>query len=602
MESLTPQALGTLDLQGLGPHIGISFKARKLARPRVLWLNRRWFREQGISLRSSAERADIEDWLLSRYAAIVPDRYDPPAAFGDVDIELSADRYGAPGGAPNGGSGRCGYAGAFNAKGIGKTPLVSPESDWYHSHGCLWVEEAVREAIAAEVMAAELPYGAVPVVAILDAGLRVHGPDTGIGGARRAILVRPNFLRLAHLERSIRFGRGGTPSSEQYVDELRVQDAVRRLAAHWSGVAPLGGQESEGFEDSFRRIARQVGAGWASRLYHGGLYTSNVCVDGQMVDFGNSRSVPDWRRHICGGRGAAYGAELATFLPAIQSLSFYVRRHAPSLHFDATAMHTMMERESVWAFQRQGLDGIGLARWRGEPLFASAGEVLLRIFCTMQEQQVRNQDGGSCSDWNAAWRCLRGGAATGAAPAFQHIAQLGRLLCRGLGKEEFEHVLCRAAYWLRPRRLLERDWLVHQLSRLSEAQDFESPHFGPRVQAFVDRVIVRSRRSWPELGPDAVVLAAASIQAGTALILRPEAGAPAEVHLLTDLTGPGEAFADEHASSWGGVAIRAVHRHGRWARVAFDADVTPPVHGSPVCAREVLRRFAHRHLACPEGA
>src|SRR5206468_820219 len=110
-------------------------------------------------------------------------------------LTFHADRYGATSGSAHGGSGRVGTNGPFNVKGLGRTPLASTMSDWQHSHGCLWLEEAVREAIYSEVADAEFPHGAVPVVAIIGTGIRHELEDGAVG--ERALLVRPSFLRLA---------------------------------------------------------------------------------------------------------------------------------------------------------------------------------------------------------------------------------------------------------------------------------------------------------------------------------------------------------------------------------------------------------------------
>ncbi|TXH74678.1 MAG: hypothetical protein E6Q88_04120, partial [Lysobacteraceae bacterium] len=443
--ALTPMVLGVPDLDALGAHIGARFRPRRMARSRVLWLNRRWFFERGCDLTSPDTRAALEAWLLSNYAAIVQGDWDPETAYAEGEAELCADRYGAPGGAPNGGSGRCGFAGAFNAKGIGRTPLVSADADWYHSHGCLWVEEAMREAIAAEVADAELPHGATPVVAILDPGMRIHGPPTGIGGVRRAILIRPNFVRLAHFERSIRFGKGGYSRSEQYLDALRTEEAVDALRAHLAGERDLG-LPIRSVPEIFARIAEQTGSGWSQRLFHGGLFSSNIAVDGQLVDFGNFRALPDWRRHVCGGRGAAFGAEIGNFRVVLHSLNFYFRRYGRSaLAFDTNAMCDEMGEVAVRAFVTETLAGLGLLRYAGASFMEDAERLLVGAFFAMQSQSVRNLRQAPTL-WRSVWSGWDAAASDAAPdrvsslPGSAQIASLGRLLRQSLPAAEHAHV------------------------------------------------------------------------------------------------------------------------------------------------------------------
>ncbi len=194
-----------------------------------------------------------------------------------------ADRYGSSFGSEHGGSGRCGIRGALIAKGIGRTPLVKKSASEGHRDGRLSLLEALREVICSEIAAAELPYGSVPVVAVI---------ETGAAGRSDAILVRPTFVRPAHFERSLHFGSAGFTGSDQHLDALRVRDMVLLAEAE---PELLG---FPGLEEMYRRFANQLGAAQARRLWQGKFLSSNACVSGALADFGSSRALPSWHKYF----------------------------------------------------------------------------------------------------------------------------------------------------------------------------------------------------------------------------------------------------------------------------------------------------------------
>ncbi|NIJ18658.1 hypothetical protein FHS95_000327 [Sphingomonas naasensis] len=293
------------------PNLYAPFEARRLQGARVAWLNRRWFAQAGVDVDAPGVRAGIEAWLLRHYAVCVPGADDPHDLY-TADLQtLFADRYGAPGGSAHGGSGRVGTFGGFNAKGIGRTPLASVQSDWYHSHGYMWLEEAVRETILSEVASRIFPHGAVPVVALLDAGCRIHWRD-GSTGARRAIIVRPAFLRIASFMRSIFFGRGGYAGSEQWIDSQRVRDLWR---SDW-GSGGVGAV----FRAAFTATGRQYGFGRVLRMWPGPPFASNLTLEGALVDFGSFRALPDWSCAQGETASHGFGAENTLITAAARAL------------------------------------------------------------------------------------------------------------------------------------------------------------------------------------------------------------------------------------------------------------------------------------------
>ncbi|CAI0749927.1 Uncharacterised protein [Serratia proteamaculans] len=76
-----------------------------------------------------------------------------------------AERYGGGAISRNGGGARCGFDGRWQVKGIGANALVGQGAK--HVDGELTMTGAVLEALWGNVMAKQLPYGAVPNNAIL---------------------------------------------------------------------------------------------------------------------------------------------------------------------------------------------------------------------------------------------------------------------------------------------------------------------------------------------------------------------------------------------------------------------------------------------------
>jgi hypothetical protein len=177
---------------------GGSLDARREVRPllnaRVLWTIERWFASQRLAIARDADlRGRDEEWLLEKFAV--------GAGNGSETSQIErrtvfADRIGDSHGiSPHGGRGRVATIGHFQVKGIGPTQLVG-DATWMHSHGHMSLTEAVAEAIFGELLDQELPFGAVPVIAIIDTGESCRVPDVDVP---RALIVRPAVFRPAHL-------------------------------------------------------------------------------------------------------------------------------------------------------------------------------------------------------------------------------------------------------------------------------------------------------------------------------------------------------------------------------------------------------------------
>ncbi len=206
----------------------VPFQARQLRHATVLWINRRWFLERMLDVTCDELRARVSTWLLDEFAYVVPQQGDPQEAFTEVTRTLHADRYGSSTGRTvHGGSGRVATMGCYQAKGVGVTPLVGTGGDVEHATGYCSIEEGIREAIYAEIAAAEFPYGAVPIVAILDTGLTFYpGRQANMGAhadppTPRALVIRPAVLRIAHAERAPLFRRSLTGAANSQSDDTR---------------------------------------------------------------------------------------------------------------------------------------------------------------------------------------------------------------------------------------------------------------------------------------------------------------------------------------------------------------------------------------------
>ena len=140
----------------------------------------------------------------------------------DDDVTVGyADRYGGSGIGLNGGSGRAAVVNGYLVKGVGRTPLVSSLTDESHASGGAYLEESIRETIFAEIVRAEFPCSAIPVLAIIDTGLiQIFEESAGPKMERRTLLIRPSFIRPAHFERATAYFSGNPKEGQQ--DTLRV--------------------------------------------------------------------------------------------------------------------------------------------------------------------------------------------------------------------------------------------------------------------------------------------------------------------------------------------------------------------------------------------
>ena len=222
------------------------------------------------------------------------------------DRTVHADRYGDPRGtSPHGGSGRVATVGRFQVKGIGRTPLVG-DATWIHSHGLMSLTEAVCEGIHGEILDAELPFGALPVIAIIDCGETMKTPHDEL---RRALAVRPAALRPAHLLRAASFVGATDLVVTPSPDAARVRDAISRVAS-MSDADRSQINLPRDLADLLDRLARQAATADALRLFTGGLFAGNVSLTGALLDFGVARALYSWASLQLHSHARGFGQDL----------------------------------------------------------------------------------------------------------------------------------------------------------------------------------------------------------------------------------------------------------------------------------------------------
>lgn len=313
------------DLQNAGQlfsaatgHVPMAMK--RLTDARVVWINGR----VPIARTSRAEAADGagDEDLLARYAFVADVNGNPSLNAQDAPLG-HADRYGGAGLANNGGSGRAVVLNGRHVKGIGRTPLIGAGTDEAHASGGAYLEEVVRESMLAEIAAAEFPWGAVRTRAIIDTGLRVvWDEDQGPRPERRCLMVRPAVLRPGHFERAI--GHRSAHPNEGAADAERVAAMFRAVVDRWGAA-----QVVRTFDALAPRWAQQAAYGFVHRLTHGAYTSSNLALDGALLDFGAMRSLPSWARCSVMLGMPPTGDELHVLQAALASLGLAVDKALP---------------------------------------------------------------------------------------------------------------------------------------------------------------------------------------------------------------------------------------------------------------------------------
>ena len=282
----------------------------RLQEASVLWLNREEAEADPAWSRLDGNRDAYAAHLLAACAyRITPEGSAP-------DRSGIADRYGGGAIGSNGGSGRAALIGPYFVKGVGRTPLIGRDVDVGHASGGAYLEECVRESLLAEILHHELPYGVVRTLAIIATGtVQVWQTEQGPKPERCCLLVRRAFLRPAHLERAP-FYRGGE-ELPGLADAHRVRSMIAALEARAGGIDALQSQLTAGFA----RWARQLAATYVQCLPHGGVSSSNVTLDGRLLDFGATASVPSLARYWVASGSHPTGEEFRDIVDTVNGVA-----------------------------------------------------------------------------------------------------------------------------------------------------------------------------------------------------------------------------------------------------------------------------------------
>ncbi|MDK9758436.1 YdiU family protein [Vibrio sp. D173a] len=281
----------------------VLFDTYKLKGSEVVWINKELIQDYGIEL----DEDSIKKELIENFSYVSRGYADKTRVITNDKKQFMADQYGSRHEVCNGGSARCGLNGFFQVKGIGRNPLVAVNISESHSHGKLFIDEAISEAIWGELCHKHLPYGAIRTLAIIKTNTKhKFGYLDDEPNKHCALTIRELSVRPAHFERCTFFW------PEESYRHLRDNDANRvRMAAPYFSSLLLGENVNAPLGDALNimidRLACQIAASRVKGIPHGSLTSSNISVDGRFLDFGTMTAVPDFGNYVlANGVGAVW--------------------------------------------------------------------------------------------------------------------------------------------------------------------------------------------------------------------------------------------------------------------------------------------------------
>ncbi|MFV8453349.1 protein adenylyltransferase SelO family protein [Vibrio campbellii] len=281
----------------------VLFDTYKLKGSEVVWINKELIQDYGIEL----DEDSIKKELIENFSYVSRGYADKTRVITNDKKQFMADQYGSRHEVCNGGSARCGLNGFFQVKGIGRNPLVAVNISESHSHGKLFIDEAISEAIWGELCHKHLPYGAIRTLAIIKTNTKhKFGYLDDAPNKHCALTIRELSVRPAHFERCTFFW------PEESYRYLRDNDANRvRMAAPYFSSLLLGENVNAPLGDALNimidRLACQIAASRVKGIPHGSLTSSNISVDGRFLDFGTMTAVPDFGNYVlANGVGAVW--------------------------------------------------------------------------------------------------------------------------------------------------------------------------------------------------------------------------------------------------------------------------------------------------------
>lgn len=210
-------------MQGpLAPEAYKVSKAKRLAKPELLWFNFNLARELGIEIPPEGVTPEFAQEVYHAFAKQIPAESDPASAFKGGELNVWADGYGADD-TVNLGSGRAASYGEVQVKGIGRTEHVRDPDPW-HSNGAGYTGEALRELFVGEIANSEFKNGANRLIAVLSTG--TVGATKDNPSIPRSLMVRyVDPVRPAHFTENI---AAKTPEEISW-DKKRVKAVIGNL-------------------------------------------------------------------------------------------------------------------------------------------------------------------------------------------------------------------------------------------------------------------------------------------------------------------------------------------------------------------------------------
>lgn len=511
------------DLSALCSTLLVPFPVRSLNNASILWINDRWFTERGLmTLRDAQARRRVYEWLLSEFA-ITSANEERNRRPDQLARTAYADRYGTLSGAsPHGGSGRVATLGCYQVKGVGKTPLVGSGATWTHSHGMATVREAICEAIFAEVLDAELPYGGVPVMAIIDAGETIAASEDGSFMEKRALIVRPAALRPAHMLRAASFvsPRHG-PDFAPGRDAARTYDVIRHVAS-----LSFEARESQRIPATLlelcQRYAAQSAVGNALRLHTGGLLAENISLDGAVLDFGVAQAMGDWSNVQVHAHVPGFGQDIDRIAQMAASIKFYAQKAACS---EQPWFSVDVRRESLQSSYTEGLQVMFGRLWATGVIdreSQNAIRTLMQGYFDAQQRVPRRERWDGKPRTNAGWLYdhLIASESPAVTSSDREASLLGRVRAILNGAKSAcsnvkAHSWRSAARLLQPRPELDRLLLEKQIkSAMAPTAATETVQ---SVARLIESVVGASRRWWSNL-PAEISVTSQRVSSGCTVI------------------------------------------------------------------------------------
>ena len=517
--SLTPQEVALLEqalprLADWSEKILVPFSVRQLRHCEVVWINERWFLQRGLDVTEESTRHRLSNWLCEEFGYAAPRQEDSFEAYTEQSKTFHADRYGSLNAREvHGGSGRAAIVGCFQAKGIGVTPLAGAGADWIHSHGCASLEEAIREAIYAEVLAAEFPYSAIPIIAILDTGLTFSRPSSEHPEEalmRRAIILRPSVVRPSHAERAPLFRKSLTGRLNSQKDDAR---RCRDVVGLW--IQLVRSNDAPNIAELITRIVQQIVFGQVNRLFSGGYFSSNLTIDGALLDFGGTRALPNWINYRFVPHTPGFGEEMTYMMGLIQSLVFHFNKYrtaecpplppAPILLDHAKAVYDQ-------AFQREAQKLWGLENETNAALIACITNSLRKYFLLQQRTRL-NYYQSARLDKRWLYDVMIGDSAKEPRDSAEEatLEAVSRGLSDHFGdgsanREKRHHTWMTAVRLLMPRNEIDRDSMQKRIYREISPDGLGSKPNADVIRDLISSIVGNSRRFWADLSTNLTVI------------------------------------------------------------------------------------------------